>query len=800
MGRMSNFFRKRSPEQSAQETFNKHEAIRTQVNRRVAQIHRVRAQRQIKDVPLLSFNGYAMNNRLTRDVLQGQHIVALLRTIRTVNPAASQADWNYARLSNLGHQLNAYAPDGSEDQSAKDYCEELAKRVFSLYGGGTDVGAGVLNMSGLWYGAQSLEVEFEDNLRDVRDFHVVNPFDITFQQDEETGNYIIGQMDGPEFRPLNPEQVFYLPIDPEIGDPYGKIPMLPAIQEVAYAVQVYDDLRRVAHNQGYPRLDIKFLEQALYDNLPEGIIEQGEEEILKYVNSYMDSLEEQFVELEVDSDYIHPDSVEIDTVGGAGSGTINFEGIVKITERQLNLALKQLPVLMGQNEGTTETHGTVQMKVYVAGIQAIQRNTKRILEKAYNTALRAQGSQATVKITFDNILAEDRKSEAEAESIEIQNEIAKTNQGWQDNNTASINITGSEAVSDPKPPPAPIIQAPAGNEPEDNDEDDDEDGDSPTAKLKGKWRAAIKKPLPMVKAFKPDEEVKEVKAPWAEEVAKETTRFANITALNFQRQAEEYSKRVSILNELPEFDSEEEGKDWIRQHILYDSEEWQDVMLEDVEGVYLDVSQIAGQTAIDDLFDNVKNFLPDVMTFFAADEDEEETITFDLDDPAFLEQLEERFASYRLLQDTTDDTVMDIILQGAINRLSIDTIAKQIEDSTDFKEARAYTTARTETLNAARGANRHGWEQADVVDEHEWRTGGKNIRSAHRSANGQRKPMKEPFIISGHRLMYPGDSSMGAPADMIINCKCVEIPIVNSVRMWNFDKYSAKSCECGCVH
>lgn len=46
------------------------------------------------------------------------------------------------------------------------------------------------------------------------------------------------------------------------------------------------------------------------------------------------------------------------------------------------------------------------------------------------------------------------------------------------------------------------------------------------------------------------------------------------------------------------------------------------------------------------------------------------------------------------------------------------------------------------------------------------------VRKAHRHANGMVKPINEPFILQGQRLMYPGDSSYGASSDLWLNCRC----------------------------
>lgn len=55
-----------------------------------------------------------------------------------------------------------------------------------------------------------------------------------------------------------------------------------------------------------------------------------------------------------------------------------------------------------------------------------------------------------------------------------------------------------------------------------------------------------------------------------------------------------------------------------------------------------------------------------------------------------------------------------------------------------------------------------------------WRTvGDSKVRPIHRVANGQSRALTEPFLVNGELLMHPGDSSLGASAGNVANCRCV---------------------------
>ena len=95
---------------------------------------------------------------------------------------------------------------------------------------------------------------------------------------------------------------------------------------------------------------------------------------------------------------------------------------------------------------------------------------------------------------------------------------------------------------------------------------------------------------------------------------------------------------------------------------------------------------------------------------------------------------------------------------------------------------RGEAIGRTEALAALNHADREAYKQAvdsGAAREQDiqrfWRTGGANIRDTHSEldVSGKSVGLNEPFVSSsGARLMQPGDTSLGAPAEEIIHCKC----------------------------
>ncbi|MDN6640761.1 MAG: hypothetical protein L0L10_08250, partial [Tetragenococcus sp.] len=395
------------------------------------------------------FNGYNTNQPLKRHPQRQVEVLNALRYLRDINPDASMAVWNFLRMANQGHEIQVTDVDGNDDEEMTNYInDDLAPRVGRIYGGGADQLINVLNLTGYTLGAEALEVELDDSLTEVVDFHPVDPTRLGFTADENDNLQLTQKNDKGENIFLNPEQVFYIPIDPEIDDPYGRSPILPAIESVIFQTEVLEDLKAVAHHQGHARFDVSVTTDAIMAAIPQEIL-YNEDEVDKFVTNYLDSVEKQFQNISADGDFYHNDSIKIETVGGTKGQSMDAKALIEIIDQQIITSLKQFPILLGRNSSVSETHAKVQLELEYMTIRSIQKVTKRMLEKAYNIALRARGSQSIVTVTFNDVAIKNRLEDAQAEEKEINNEITKVNQGFIDNDEASNNVVGHDAVDEP---------------------------------------------------------------------------------------------------------------------------------------------------------------------------------------------------------------------------------------------------------------------------------------------------------------------------------------------------------------
>ncbi|GAB6743565.1 hypothetical protein bcgnr5412_59020 [Bacillus cereus] len=687
---------------------------------------------------------------IKRSEYRTKDIMESLRMIRDIDPDASMAIWNFIRLGNSGHELECLKPTGKPDKQAQELLNDIAKRVGKMYGGGTDQLIGVLFLTAITQGAIALEVELTEGIDDVVDFHAIDPstLDFRFNKDEKQLE-LVQKQDNGEYKVLNQEQVFYFPLDPDVNDPYGRSPILPILQIIFFQVQVLRDLQKVVHHQGHARFDISVVEEAIMKNIPPHI--QGDAEaVQQYVTNYIAEVQKMMSELKPDDDFFHTDSVTVEMTGGIQGKSMDITKVIDVINQRVTTALKQLPILLGRNEGTTETHGTIQWQIYVAGIENMQRGIKRLLERAYNVALQVHGKQSKARLTFNSIRVNDREKEANAENIETMTKQAQVMAGWIDNNEAAQHMVGHDAVAEPQAPSAP----PA---------------------VERSKRRQMKKESKMRADTEEDEYVKEIDLPWSSEIAKITTKARDEMYDLLQKQLERYIDRLEEAPEVPtrmmvdihRMPKEERILEpiiafieWVRKHILGDStqeiEEWDELAYKWSEKAGL----VAGE-------ENLFEIDPE--------------INFNFKDEKLLRWLANRaYKSAELIQGTTDEAVImtlwDVATEGDY---TIQKFSDALQDSFEFSHTRATTIARTEVINASRAGQFHSDEQSGMVIGKEWRSARQpdRTRPGHYDANGQIQPFDKPFEVANgqgnlEKLMFPGDDSQGATVSNLICCRC----------------------------
>lgn len=127
------------------------------------------------------------------------------------------------------------------------------------------------------------------------------------------------------------------------------------------------------------------------------------------------------------------------------------------------------------------------------------------------------------------------------------------------------------------------------------------------------------------------------------------------------------------------------------------------------------------------------------------------------------------------INDTTENQIRDLVVQGLDEGLSVDAIGKRIRERTiPMSRLRGHVIARTETKFASSWANDTAARESGLELQKEWASSlDERARESHVEADGQRVGMNEQFSVGGYLLDYPGDAN--GPAEEVIMCRCVTL-------------------------
>lgn len=388
--------------------------------------------------------------------------IGSIEAIADFDPQVSQAVWQFLRLMNPGHALVAYKGPRTkfptkEDGPGQALLDTIVGEISEEYGGGNDQLHDVLSLMLVTHGAIAAELSITSDGNELEDFYPINPLRLDFKRFPVFEGDKIGKLklcqksrDG-KYVLVNPNKVFYQGLDPAVDKPHGRPPLMASLQTVLSKSQLLNDLRAVAHNQGYPRIDVKVLWDVLQKAAPKTLRDGGRDnDLVGWMRKQLEQVATDYNALKVDDTFVHYDWIDIGMVGPNYAATsFDFKGLEQILTRQINSALKTLPILLGYNEAVSETHGSIQWQIQVAGLEALQKHVKRLMEKLYNATLRFYGIDAWARIEYTKHRTTDRKFEAESAFLEAKTRQVYQQQGWEDGDAIAQELFGHDAVGEP---------------------------------------------------------------------------------------------------------------------------------------------------------------------------------------------------------------------------------------------------------------------------------------------------------------------------------------------------------------
>ena len=183
---------------------------------------------------------------------------------------------------------------------------------------------------------------------------------------------------------------------------YPNSPFVSAINTIAARQQVINDLYRIMQVTGYPRMELKVLEEVLIKNAPP-MIQADPDKRASYVAQQLGAISGSIGNLKPDQAFVHTDSIEVDMLNESKPGmSLNIEPIIKTLNAQNQAGLRAVSTILGRGESGVNT-ASVEARIFALTAQEINEPIAHLLAQILTMVLRMSGSQSYVHCKFRSV-------------------------------------------------------------------------------------------------------------------------------------------------------------------------------------------------------------------------------------------------------------------------------------------------------------------------------------------------------------------------------------------------------------
>lgn len=181
---------------------------------------------------------------------------------------------------------------------------------------------------------------------------------------------------------------------------YGESDFVAAINTIAARQQLINDLYRIMHLTGYPRIQIKILEEVMRKNVPASA-KNDPVATNNWLSARRDEIAGQFGDLRADQAFVHYDSSEISVFNEKRAGAeLNISPIMEALNAQNQAGLKTMATVIGRGTSGINT-GTVEARIAAMNADQLNVPLAEFLAQILTFALNLYGVQGFVQVNFE---------------------------------------------------------------------------------------------------------------------------------------------------------------------------------------------------------------------------------------------------------------------------------------------------------------------------------------------------------------------------------------------------------------
>lgn len=181
-------------------------------------------------------------------------------------------------------------------------------------------------------------------------------------------------------------------------DIYTYSPFVSAINTIASRQEVINELYRIMKIVGYPRVDIKVLEDVVVKNAPIGT-HNNPAQLRTFVEAELGRIRSAIAGLQSSDAFVHTSAIESKIINDKNpSAGLPIENVIKVLDAQNQAALKVMPAVVGKADNGQVA--STEARLFALNADALNRVVAAFLSKALTLGVRLAGYEGRIEVLF----------------------------------------------------------------------------------------------------------------------------------------------------------------------------------------------------------------------------------------------------------------------------------------------------------------------------------------------------------------------------------------------------------------
>jgi hypothetical protein len=180
---------------------------------------------------------------------------------------------------------------------------------------------------------------------------------------------------------------------------YTYSPFVSTINTVAARQQVINDLYRIMQLTGYPRMEVKVVEEVVVKNAPLDV-KADPEKLKAYVAQVLGAISSNISNIRPDQAFVHTDASEIKMINDKNPGmALDISKIIDTLNSQNQAGLRIMGTIIGRGNAGVNT-ASVEARIFSMIAEELNQPIADIFADMLTLAIRLQGSMSSVEVKF----------------------------------------------------------------------------------------------------------------------------------------------------------------------------------------------------------------------------------------------------------------------------------------------------------------------------------------------------------------------------------------------------------------